>query len=271
MGVDTKIEWTTYSWSPWHGCARVSPGCTNCYAEARSHRNPAVLGIWGVNGTRVVTAESGWDKPLEWDRKARRLGKRHRVFPSICDPFEDRPELRGPRLRLARLIRDTPNLDWLLLTKRPEDAARMIPEMWGPDAEFPGNCWLGTSVENADYRHRINILREIAVRTRFVSFEPLLGDVGELDLTGIHWAICGGESGPRARPCDLAWIRSIVRRCRDAGVAVFVKQLGARPVAGLAGSRVPVTHGKGGNPDEWLEDLRVREFPDTKCCRFHLA
>src|SRR4051812_31601872 len=119
MGAETKIQWCDYTWSPWHGCAKVSPGCTNCYAEKMSHRNPGVLGIWGGKGTRVISAD--WDKPRRWDRAAAKAGKRRRVFPSICDPFEDRSDLVDARIRFFHLISETPNLDWLVLTKRPEN------------------------------------------------------------------------------------------------------------------------------------------------------
>src|SRR5262245_49606753 len=118
---NSKIQWTDHTFNVWRGCEKVSPGCAHCYAETMSRRNPAVLGEWGKHGTRVIASEAMWREPLKWDRQARAAGVRKRVFcASLADVFEDRPELVAPRERLFRLIEDTPNLDWQLLTKRPE-------------------------------------------------------------------------------------------------------------------------------------------------------
>jgi protein gp37 len=221
---DSKISWTHHTFNPWRGCSRVSPGCVNCYAETMSHRNPAVLGEWGPNGTRVVASESMWRQPVKWDREAREAGQRRRVFcASMADVFEDRPDLIDPRRRLFKLVRATPNLDWLLLTKRPENVSRLI-----RGGEWP-NVWLGTSVEDRKRLWRLDELRAARqqVPVRFVSAEPLLEDLGEVDLTGINWLIVGGESGPDFRPMDHAWARSLLRQCREAGVAFFFKQSAA--------------------------------------------
>jgi protein gp37 len=205
MGENSKISWTTHTFNPWRGCTKISAGCTNCYAETLSHRNPAVLGVWGDKGTRVVASDSAWREPLKWDRKARAAGERHRVFcASLADVFEDRPELVATRGRLIELIARTPNLDWLLLTKRPEGIADrlhevvrmyhggdhehqrglptgdMIASEW-LDGEPPRNVWLGTSVEDqAAADVRIPELLAIPAAVRFLSCEPLLGPV---DLT----------------------------------------------------------------------------------------
>lgn len=291
MGVATKIQWSHHSWSPWHGCQRVSPGCEHCYAEAGSVRNPGVLGVWGPQGTRVIS--KSWDKPLAWDRAARKAGERRRVFPSLCDPFEDREELVNPRIKFFDLIRRTPDLDWLLLTKRPEHA-----KQWLEGSRVQGlwplpNVWLGVSVEDqkrAD--ERIPVLLEIPAAVRYLSLEPLLGPVDVApylegawcadadpdspgrECPGIDWCIVGGESGRAARPCDVAWIRSIRDQCKAADVPVFVKQLGANAIdsgrprswANVTGPEshyqgIPTGDPKGGDPDEWPEDLRVREIP----------
>lgn len=123
MAENSAIEWTHHTFNPWRGCTKVSPGCANCYAERQSKRNPNVLGIWGDGGTRVVASDSYWREPLKWNRAAEQAWERHRVFcASMADVFEDRPELRMPRARLWQLITLTPYLDWLLLTKRPENA-----------------------------------------------------------------------------------------------------------------------------------------------------
>ena len=326
MSEATKIEWADHTWSPWRGCTKVSPGCANCYAETLSRRNPAVLGEWGKDGKRVINAD--WKKPLAWDRAAKRDGVRRRVFPSLCDVFEDRPDLDEPLARFFQLIHATPNLDWLILTKRPELFRRRVRAAadstvgldlgpvaaglrlacsWLNDAP-PSNVWLGVSVEDqARAAERIPELAEIPAAVRWLSVEPLIGPVNLTDwlepvrtakgdpdhpavvIPGIDWCVVGGESGPNARPCDLAWIRSIVAQCRDAGVPVYVKQLGSEPfdsngasgfppaheihsgpptyadVAALAITlelmTVNLQHPKGGNPAEWPKDLRVREYP----------
>lgn len=298
MGEDTKIQWCHHTFNPWRGCTKVSAGCAHCYAETLSKRNPGVLGVWGESGTRVVASESMWRQPLKWDKEAKAAGVRRRVFcASLADVFEDREELDVHRRRLFRLIRATLNLDWLLLTKRPDRVARILrrcldrwesrvqsgkrdADYWWvvdwmqngqPSGRVPDNVWLGASVENRAAKRRIDLLRETPAAVRFLSIEPLLEDMGELDLTGIHWVIVGGESGPHARWCDLAWIRSVVAQCEAAGVAVFVKQLGASPFDSAQRISIdgPDSHAitvdlrdpKGGDPSEWPADLRVREMP----------
>jgi protein gp37 len=279
MGL-TSIEWTAtprsdgtlapgYTFNPWRGCTKVSPGCTHCYAEATGKRNPRVLGEWGLRGRRAVAAESYWRRPLAWDRAAARAGERRRVFcASLADVFEERDELEGPRERLRALMSSTPHLDWLLLTKRPDFAAR-----WIAGRRMPDNYWLGVSVEDQERADEgVPILLRIRAPVRFLSVEPLLGPVdlrpwlwhlaipkhrGSWPPERVRdfWVIVGGESGPRARPCDPAWIRSIAEQCRSYGVPCFVKQLGRRPVG------LRLVDKKGGDPAEWPEDVRVREFP----------
>lgn len=269
----------------------MSEGCRFCYAETlMDHRYGRVK--WGPRGTRVRTSAANWKKPFKWDREASALGERRKVFcASLADVFEDRTELDPWRRDLARLIWETPNLDWLLLTKRPENASQMLYEMWFPDAAWPKNYWLGVSVEDQARKDRIDILRTVPAAVRFLSLEPLLEDLGEIDLGGIHWVIVGGESGPKARPCDLDWIESILDQCQAAGIPAFCKQLGAN----LRGydeqcwrcghhdwgcfDQVPGTgprykncnvcganstrcrDPKGGDPSEWPEELFVRQFP----------
>jgi len=198
--------------------------------------------------------------------------------------------LAEARARLWRKIAATPYLTWQLLTKRPENVARMVPDGWL--LGWPKNVWLGTSVENQEAAdERIPHLLNVPAAVRFLSCEPLLGPV-DLEATALHdgcdhmgadcvarrrlhWVIIGGESGPHARPCDVAWVRSLVRQCKAAGVACFVKQLGADvvdlnhadvdsgwpPDARFALITALLRDPKGGDPDEWPEDLRVREFP----------
>lgn len=281
MGQKTSIAWCHHTFSPWHGCTKVSPGCLNCYAEKLSNRfNP---GLWGPNAGRKIAGDRAWAEPLRWDRAAAKAGERRRVFcGSMCDVFEDRPDLIRARIRLFEIIATTPRLDWLLLTKRPDHAAywwdRITRAATGESLrEDPWpNVWLGVSVEDQQRSdERIPILLSIPAAVRFLSVEPLLGPVNLSPWLsrGLHWVIAGGESGPSARPCRLEWIRDLVRQCRDAGVSCFVKQLGANlrglSAAGLdhdviakaLGSTYHLQDPKGGDPSQWPEDLRIREFP----------
>jgi protein gp37 len=236
---NSKVEWTHHTFNPWRGCTKVSAGCANCYAETLSGRNPKVLGVWGPNGTRVVAAEAQWREPLKWDKEAARLGVRHRVFcASLADVFEGpetmpevaREPVAAARRRLFKLIGQTPHLDWLLLTKRPQNVLKLTREAIDPDGEPDGNeccepngldvatfaelypnVWLGTSVENqAAADDRIPHLLKASAAVRFLSCEPLLGpvdlrranvrDKGTYDkyddyLTGKYWQQPGSWPG----------------------------------------------------------------------------
>ena len=296
MGQATKIEWCDHTFNPWWGCIRVSPGCEHCYAETFAKRTGH--DVWGPAKTtgRRMLSESYWRGPEKWNAKAAADGVRRRVFcASMADVFEDHPALPEPRARLFDLIEDTPHLDWLLLTKRPENMNRMAPLRWA--GRWPANVWAGCSVEDqkrAD--ERLPHLLGVPARIRFLSCEPLVGPVefsdvthrsdcvsvwGKPALAGIHWVIVGGESGPGARSMDVAWARSIVAQCRGAGVAPFVKQLGARPhdskdqdgrcdcpqwterceAPGHATGWMRLRDPKGGDWNEWPANLRVREWP----------
>jgi protein gp37 len=216
----TKIAWCASTFNGWIGCTKVSPGCQHCYAETMMDKRYGRV-KWGPDGTRKRTSEDNWKKPRAWDRKAKAQGVRQRVFcSSLADVFEDRPELVPWREDLWELIRETPNLDWLLLTKRTENIAAMLPA-----GGSPPNVWLGTTVENsAAARKRIPILRSIPATVHFLSMEPLLEPIPDLPLDGIEWVIVGGESGAGWRPMDLYWVREIRDRCQDEGVPFFLKQ-----------------------------------------------
>lgn len=270
MGENSAIAWCDHTWNPWWGCTRVSPGCEHCYAEqlATVRRK---LPVWGVDAERKPMSEAYWREPLKWNRKAAADGIRRRVFcASMADVFEQVPArnekanavMRAARGRLFRLIEATPHLDWLLLTKRPENVAFLVP--WGGElGEWPANVWLGTTAEDQKrYDERWPVVSRIPARVRFISHEPALGPLA-LRADGIRpdWVITGGESGPGARPYDLAWARAIVAQCRAAGTACFVKQMGADPIDGEAGCEVHFRDRKGGDPSEWPYDLRVQEFP----------
>lgn len=272
MGTNSAIQWTDHTFNPWRGCTKVSQGCKNCYAETLSARNPSVLGIWGPKGSRPVAAESYWKQPEKWDREAKEQGVRKRVFcASLADVFEG-PEtmpadawedVELARLRLWAWIEATPNLDWLILTKRPENFWKVGLSFFGGPGlmagGMPENAWIGTSVEDqktAD--ERIPELLKIPATVRFLSCEPLIGSVqldaltcgadfdaegagyynslkgkafeldGEPGQSGpsIDWVICGGESGHGARPMHPDWARSLRDQCVSAGVPYFFKQWG---------------------------------------------
>ena len=258
MGTATAIEWTDHTFNPWAGCAKVSPACANCYAE----KSPGSVfrGVkWGPKAERVVSADSTWRQPLAWNRKAEREGTRPRVFcGSLCDVFEARDDLDKHRARLWRLIEATPNLTWLLLSKRPENVIDMVPRWWMPDVPaevgggWPSNVWIGATVEDQQRAdERIPHLLRIPAPVRFLSMEPLLSAVDLAytcfngadsfgSMPGISWVISGGESGPRARPSNPDWFRSLRDQCRDAGVPYFLKQ--ADIGAGL--EKMPMLDGK---------------------------
>lgn len=292
----TTIAWADYTFNPWWGCQRVSPGCSACYAEAfvkRVGHGKRLPMIWGPPATaeRRFFGDKHWALPLKWNAKAAKAGVRRRVFcASMADVFEDQPNprpdyfyedrLRLARRRLWRLIHETPHLDWLLLTKRPENAERLAMQAWSdqfalatnddvPSTWWLPNIWLGTTVEDqkrAD--ERIPELRKVPARVRFLSCEPLLEgvDISEWISPGyvgsrggqyafdssLSWVICGGESGPGARLFDVGWARSLRDQCKAAGVPYFFKQLGSftmeRDEAGRVGffqktARIAREHG----------------------------
>lgn len=243
MAENSKIEWTDATFNPWIGCQKVGPGCDHCYAEAMMD---ARLGRveWGPHGSRSRTSASYWRKPLAWDRAAAKAGKRTRVFcASLADVFDNHASILPEwRADLWALIRATPHLDWMLLTKRPGNIAAMLPPDWG--AGYP-NVWLGCTVVNqAEADRDIPKLLAVPAAVRFLSMEPLLGPVdlgspvraalfaGKIAPGGgdgtkpLAWVIVGGESGPGARPMHPDWARSLRDQCVAAGVAFFHKQNG---------------------------------------------
>lgn len=225
MASSTLIAWTSATFNPWLGCTRCSPGCAHCYA-ADLTKNRMGLDLWGPSAPRQVTSDANWRKPLQWNREAQAAGERRRVFcASLADVFEDHPTANATRPRLWELIRRTPWLDWQILTKRPERIADNLPADW---RDGWGNCWMGTSIESNAYAWRADHLRKIPATVRFVSYEPALGPLDELDLSGIDWLIYGAESGARRRPDDTQWARDMRARCEAAGVAYFFKQAGHR-------------------------------------------
>lgn len=222
MGEHSKIEWTDHTFNPWWGCVKVSPACDHCYAEAFAKRTGNA--VWGKGSPRRFFGEKHWSEPLRWNREAAKTGVSARVFcASMADVFEERSGLNDERARLYSLIEATPMLDWLLLTKRPQNISRMVPSDWLRHPRF--NVWYGTTVESPDYLWRVHQLRETRAAVRFISYEPALADV-TWPLDGIHWLIAGGESGTGCRPPEAAWIRSARDQAIDSGVKFFFKQWG---------------------------------------------
>lgn len=229
MAIETIIAWCDHTFNPWMGCAKVSAGCDHCYAETLS-RNRMGLKVWGKDAPRQVTSRPYWRGPVKWNAEAARIHRRDRVFcGSMCDWAEAHPTADATRPALWDLIRATPWLDWLLLTKRPGRIRRCLPPDWGDG--WP-HVWMGTSIEDVRTAFRADHLRLAPAQIRFISYEPALGPLDDLNLDGIHWLIYGGESGPGFRaegtPGDPhAWARAIRRRCLKFDTAFFFKQSAA--------------------------------------------
>lgn len=228
MAKNSQIEWTHHTFNPWWGCQKVSPACDNCYAELWAKRMGHQL--WGKDSRRRFFSDAHWKEPLKWNEEARVSGRRDRVFcASMADVFERRVDLEKERQRLWELIENTANLNWLLLTKRPQNVRRIAP--WGTN--WPANVWLGTTVENQTLAEkRLPFLLKIPAAVRFLSCEPLLG---ELNLTGwfkrngfhsIDWIITGGESGAASRPMHPDWASNLLNQCRSFNVPFHFKQWG---------------------------------------------
>lgn len=263
MGDETGITWADRTLNPWTGCTKVSKGCDNCYAEtlrARfGHGNE-----WGPAGVRTRTSAANWDKARRWNRQAAAessmfpTGRRPRVFcASLADVFETRPELGPWRDELFELIAETPNLDWLLLTKRPKFAAEYL-SRWAAEVmvDRPLNVWAGVSVETPRELYRVDAIRRVPAPVRFISAGPLLADLGEVNLDGIGWVICEGESGGKAaRPMNPDWARSLRDQCQAAGVPFHFKQWGE---TGEHGIRVGVK-----NAGRLLDGVLWDEFPEV--------
>jgi protein gp37 len=223
MSEKTLIAWTDKTFNAVWGCTKVSPGCAHCYADTLAERYGH--DIWGKNKPRRTFGLKHWQEPLKWNRQAQEEGTRYRVFcGSMFDWAEDHPTTVAEIKKLWPLIRDTEYLDWQLLSKREDRIALTLPPDWG-DGYF--NVWLGVSIENNDYVHRADVLRAIPATVRFISYEPALGPLEKLDLTGIDWLIFGGESGPGFRQMNIQWARDIKARCEAQGTAFFYKQSAA--------------------------------------------
>lgn len=277
---NSLIAWTHHTFNPWIGCTKVAPECDHCYAahlmDTRLHRVR-----WGAGNPRARTRPATWQAVRRWNQDAADRGVRERVFcASLADVFdgEKASPLDAWRADLFALIDECRALDWLLLTKRIRNAARMLP--WRSQAGAWPHVWIGASVgtqKAAD--NDVDALLATPAALRFLSMEPILErvdlrftrDVMEgaprfvtQRATLIDWVIVGGESGPHARRTALHWIVSVVDQCKAAGVPVFVKQIGARPFiddGSEDGIPVAISDDKGGNSSDWPAEIRIREVP----------
>lgn len=256
MGVETAISWCSHTFNPWWGCVKVSPACQHCYAETFSKR--VGQKVWGIDAPRRFFGPKHWNEPLKWNRDAIKAGVRRRVFcASMADVFEDRADVRQARLDLFLTIEETPQLDWLLLTKRPENIRRLLPP-WYKGRPWP-NVWLGTTVESQEYAApRLSELLDVEAVVHFVSCEPLLGplDLSEFIpgdvftrseypmVAPLAWVIAGAESGAHHRDSEAEWFLSLRDQCVAAGVPFHFKQWG-----GLH----PKARGRMLDGREWLE------------------
>jgi protein gp37 len=225
----SEIEWTEATWNPIAGCTILSPGCTNCYAMRMAARLQAMGMAKYAGTTRKSSKRYVWTgrvnidmktltAPLDWKRP-------QRIFVnSMSDLFQDRADVKFIR-QVWRIMEEAHWHSFQVLTKRPERMLDILSKL-----DFPKlpNVWLGTSVESVDYLSRIDFLRQVPARIRFVSFEPLLGPIIDPNLADIHWAIIGGESGPRAREMEEWWVEQLYDACARQRVAFFFKQWGGK-------------------------------------------
>lgn len=234
MSETTGIQWTEATWNPWMGCEKVSAECDLCYLFRDMPR-------FGGDPSVIRRSKTKFNDPLVWARSGK--------APKLCftcswsDWFIG--EADAWRAEAWNIVKHTPMITYQILTKRAGRILSCLPPDWY--GGYP-NAWLGVSVGVRATKQRISTLRQVPACVRFVSFEPLLEDLGDLDLTGIDWAIIGGESGAGCRPMGLDWARKLRDQCREQGVAVFVKQLGGHP-------------DKRGEMEQFPEDLRIREYP----------
>jgi protein gp37 len=244
MATNSPIEWTEATWNPLTGCTKISPGCKNCYAERMSKRLQAMGTANYVNGFQLTLHRHALELPLSWK-------KPQRIFVnSMSDLFhKDVPDV---------FVRDVFDVmrrahwhQFQVLTKRAERVEELSDSL-----PWPANVWQGVSVENADYTFRVDHLRRTGAAVKFLSVEPLLGPIDELDLTGIDWVIVGGESGPGCRPMRYAWVKRLQELCKEASVPMFFKQTGEK-LAREEGYKSR----KGCDAAEWPKTWRVREFP----------
>jgi protein gp37 len=255
--MNSAIEWCHDTFNGWIGCTKVSPGCDFCYAERDFDLRKGRV-KWGAGNPRSRTSVANWKKPIAWDRQAAAAGERRRVFGGSLMDWADSEVDASWRADLFELIKDTPNLDWLMLTKRPQLIKKYVPDDWGDGYD---NVWMGTSVENQEWaERRIPLLMETPAKVYWLSAEPLIGKIdlwGACDSPGsIDWVVVGGESGPQARMMEEDWALSLQDDCEAMGASFFMKQMGEKWGAAKGDKK---SHK---DIDKWPEELRVRDFPE---------
>jgi len=279
VGENTKIQWTDggYTYNHWQGCARVSPGCDNCYMfrdMRRFGKNPDVV---------TLSSKQTFNKPLKWNREAKEAGQKKFVFlASWADFFSHEADEWRPEV--WKIIKECDSLIFQILTKRHGRIKDHLPPDWGDGYQ---NVWLGVTAEDREWwDRRVRELRKVPALVRFVSYEPAIGSIAGASAEGIDWVIIGGESGSKspdaefkARPFNVQWALEAIDICRRDGAAPFVKQLGTKPYGPITmhitGGGEPDTtaHGTGewtlrdshgGDIEEWPEALRVREWPEKR-------
>lgn len=214
MSINSKIEWTQATWNPITGCTKVSDGCKNCYAERLAHRLKAMHNPRYQNEFQVTVHEDLLRKPFEW-KKPKKI-----FVNSMSDIFhEDVPE--EAIISIFETMNSCPQHQFQVLTKRPERLKSINNIVIWSD-----NIWMGVSVENSKYLNRIEILKDCGAKIKYVSAEPLIGDLGDINLEGIDWIIVGGESGPGSRPIKEEWVVNLLNLSRKYGVPFFFKQWG---------------------------------------------
>ena len=214
MGIDSKIEWTESTWNPVTGCTKISNGCKNCYAERMAKRLQAMGQPNYRKGFKLTCHQHVLDLPLHWK-------KPQMIFVNSMSDLFHKQVPKDFILKIFDTMNKASRHTFQILTKRAthlEDLSSSLP--WSE------NIWMGVTVENSDYKERINSLRRTGAYIKFLSLEPLLGDVGVLNLEGIDWVIVGGESGPKARPIKARWVHDIQEQCKEQNVSFFFKQWG---------------------------------------------
>lgn len=250
----TKIEWSDDVWNPVTGCTKVSEGCRNCYAMTFAERWRGIEGHYFEKGFDVQLRPHKMDDPLFW-KKPRKV-----FVNSMSDLFHEKVPFHYIEQVYGTMALANKHT-FQVLTKRP-DRMQKFYNTCVFNGPLPGNepldnVWIGVSVEDNRVKNRIDILREIPAQIRFISFEPLIGDVGKLNLDGVHWAIIGGESGHGARKMNTEWATNIKNQCLEQGVSVFIKQMGS-----VWAKDNESTDSKGGNWDDWADEMKHRGFPD---------
>lgn len=235
MGRETGISWADATFNPWIGCTKVSPACDHCYAAEWAKRFAQDV-TWGEPGIRAKhrrTSKANWHQPLKWERQHEEFfkehGRRRRVFcASLADVFDNQVPPQWLRDVWA-LIKATPHLDWLILTKRPQNMRGRMPDDWGDGWD---NVWLGTTVENQEeVKRRIPHLQKIPAAVHFLSCEPLLEEIKVylwLATPGVWWVICGDESGNQRRIAKIEWVEYLFRQCQITKTPFFFKQFNGK-------------------------------------------